>query len=121
MNHPWLDDYLLAKPGASKNFKAEWGWERYVLRDKLFAAICDGADGFPVITVKCEPEFGEEMRQTFPGKIVPGHYMNKIHWNSVSLVGDVPDEIIKEMIDRSYLLILHSLPKKAQKEIDENN
>ena len=25
----WLDEYLLAKPGAVKDYKPEWGWWRY--------------------------------------------------------------------------------------------
>ena len=35
MNYPWVDDYLLAKPGVSKDFKTEWGWFRYLLGDKM--------------------------------------------------------------------------------------
>ena len=45
--------------------------------------------------------------------------MNKEHWNSVYLDGDVPHAILKEMINMSYKLILNSLSKKAQKEIIE--
>lgn len=47
--------------------------------------------------------------------------MNKVHWNSVYLDGDVPDDILKQMIDMSYNLIFNSLSKKVQKEILEGN
>ena len=43
--------------------------------------------------------------------------MNKIHWNSVDLNGNVPDSVIKEMIDESYKLVLESFSKKKQKEL----
>jgi hypothetical protein len=41
--------------------------------------------------------------------------------NSVYLDGDVPDDILKQMIDMSYNLIFNSLSKKIQKEILEGN
>ena len=40
MKYEWLDQYLLDKPGAEKDFKIEWGWHRYMVRGKLFAAVC---------------------------------------------------------------------------------
>ena len=40
MKYEWLDEYLLALPGAEKDYKPEWGWFRYMLRGKLFAAVC---------------------------------------------------------------------------------
>ena len=39
-NYPWLDGYLLSKPGAEQDFKVEWQWERYLVRGKMFAAVC---------------------------------------------------------------------------------
>jgi predicted DNA-binding protein (MmcQ/YjbR family) len=49
--------------------------------------------------------------------IVTGYYMNKEHWNSVYLDVDVPDAILKQMIDMSYDLVFNSLSKKLQKQI----
>ncbi len=43
--------------------------------------------------------------------------MNKEHWNSVYLEGNVPDDVFKQMIDMSYNLVLNSLSKKLIKEI----
>ena len=33
-----VDAYLHAKPGAEKDFKAEWEWWRYLVGGKMFAA-----------------------------------------------------------------------------------
>jgi predicted DNA-binding protein (MmcQ/YjbR family) len=44
--------------------------------------------------------------------------MNKEHWNSIYIGGKVTDEVVKQMIDMSYSIILNSLSKKVQKEID---
>ena len=40
MKYGWLDEYLLAKKGVRKDFKAEWNWLRYMVGDKMFAAVC---------------------------------------------------------------------------------
>lgn len=114
--YPWLVDYLLSKAGAESDFKAEWQWTRFMIKGKMFAAFCADESECPLITVKCEPDFNFELRNTFPD-IIPGYYMNKVHWNSIKVNGDVPDNIIKEMCDRGYNLILKSLPKKVREEV----
>lgn len=43
--------------------------------------------------------------------------MNKIHWNPVKADGEVPDDILKDMLDKSYQLVLSSFSRKKQKEI----
>lgn len=116
MNYEWLDEYLLSKSGVTKDFKEEWEWDRYLLNGKMIAAICTDKTGKDIITLKCEPLFGEELRVQYED-IIPGYYMNKVHWNSVYLKGEVPDEVIKDMIDQSYELIFSKLSKKVQNEI----
>ena len=116
MNYPWLDEYLLSKKSVKKDFKIEWQWDRYQIGNKLFAAICYGENGKQILTVKCEPEFGTYLRANY-SDITPGYYMNKIHWNSVDLNGNVPESIIKDMIEQSYKLVLNSFSKKRQIEL----
>lgn len=45
--------------------------------------------------------------------------MSKKHWNSVYTKEDVSDKLIFQMIDNSYGLIVASLTKKLQKELEE--
>lgn len=115
MRYPWFDEYCLSKPAAKKDFKAEWNWTRYLVGGKMFAAVVCNESGTAVfLTLKCEPEFGDYLRRTFPG-ITAGYYMNKVHWNTIWFdKKEVPDEIVREMTDRSYRLIFSSLTKKAQ-------
>jgi predicted DNA-binding protein (MmcQ/YjbR family) len=49
--------------------------------------------------------------------IVPGYHLNKTHWSSMFLNGDVPEMVLKQMLDASYELIFNSLSKKIQNEI----
>ena len=119
MKYPWIDAYLLQKPAVQKDFKEEWGWYRYQIGGKLFAAVCLDETGKPYyITLKLEPMDGDFCRQQYPD-VLPGYYMNKVHWNSIKPDKGVPYEVIKDMCERGYNLILNSLPKKVQKEISD--
>jgi len=118
--YPWLENYILAKVGVESDFKLEWEWTRFMIRGKMLVAFCaDGTDN-ALITVKCEPDFNVSLRNTYPD-IIEGYYMNKVHWNSIKVSGDVPDEVIKAMCDRAYNLILKSFSKKVQNEILTDN
>ena len=112
----WLDEYCRALKGTVKDFKEEWNATRYLLDGKMYALCGTDNTGRPVITLKLEPLHGSYLRQRYED-IIPGYYMNKLHWNSVYLDGDVPDNILRDMIDRSYAIVFASLTKKAQKEI----
>ena len=119
----WLEEYLLSKPGAEKDFKAEWGWFRYMVRGKLFAAVCTPGPQYAqynertMIMLKCEPELAELFRAQYPD-VIPGFYCDKRNWNSVYLDGEVPEDVFRGMCDMSYKLIFSKLPKKVQKEIE---
>ncbi len=116
MNYPWLDAYCLSKKGAVKDYKMEWEAIRYMVGGKMF--VMQGSDnkGRSIITVKLEPVFGEFLRDRYPD-ITPGYYMNKMHWNSLDLNGTVPDDVVKDMLDKSYELVLKSLSKQQQNAI----
>ena len=88
-------------------------------RRKMFAAIClDDQDQPYYITLKLEPLEGEFWRKQYDD-IIPGYYMNKTHWNSVKANGAVPDDILRNLLDKAYKIVLGSLSKKKQKEIIE--
>ncbi len=117
MKYEWIDSYLLNKKGVTKDFKIEWNWIRYQIGGKMFAAICLDSDDEPhYITLKLNPDEGEFLRQQFDD-IIPGYYMNKTHWNSINPDGEVPDDLLKEMLDKSYQLVLSSFSRKKQEEI----
>ena len=104
MKYPWIDDYLLKKPGVTKDLKVEWNWIRYMIGGKMFAAVLLGEDGEPYyINLKLEPSEGDFLRQQYED-IIPGYYSNKKHWNSIKPDGAVPDWLLKEMLDKSYIL-----------------
>ena len=119
MQYTWIDEYLLDKPGVTKDLQKDWNWIRYQIGGKMFAAIClDDKDEPYYITLKLEPLEGDFLRQKYED-IIPGYYMNKMHWNSIKADGKVPGDLLRDLLDKSYRLVLSSFSKKKQKEITE--
>lgn len=121
MKYPWIDGYLMQKPGVTRDLQKDWNWIRYHIGGKMFAAVCrDDEDQPYYITLKLEPLEGEFWRGQYED-IIPGYYMNKTHWNSIKADGEVPEDLLKDLLDKAYQLVLKSLSKKMQKEILENS
>ena len=125
-NHPWLDEYLLKKPGATKDFKAEWGWHRYKVGGKMFAGAMRPSDKYDpsyaeknLLNLKCDPLLAERLREEYED-VLPGFYSDKRTWNSINLDGTIPEAQLKLMIDDSYRLVFDKLTKKLQRKITEN-
>ena len=119
MKYEWIDDYLLQKTGVTKDLQKDWNWMRYQIGGKMFAAVCRDDDDNPYyITLKLDPLEGDFLRSQYED-IIPGYYMNKTHWNSVKADGEVPDDLVKDMLDKAYGLVLGGLSKKKQREILE--
>lgn len=117
MQYSWLDEYLLAKPGVTRDLQKDWNWIRYLIGGKIFLAVClDDANEPYYITLKLDPAEGDFLRQQYED-ILPGYYMNKIHWNSVKYGGAVPDDLLRSLADKSYALVLGSFSKKRQAEL----
>lgn len=123
--YEWLDEYLLSKPGAAKDFKEEWQWLRYQVGGKLFAAMMHPAEkydpayaGKDLLNLKCDPMLADMLRKTHK-EVLPGFYSDKRSWNSVDLSGKLSDGQLKQMCDESYRLVFEKLTKKLQKEILE--
>jgi len=120
--YPWLDSYLRGKAGAAYDYKEEWSWHRYQVGGKMFAAICrpdakyQPYGGRELISLKADPHMSELLRADH-ADILPGFYMDKAHWNSVYLDGEVPEDLLRRLVDISYRLVFSKLTKKAQKEI----
>jgi predicted DNA-binding protein (MmcQ/YjbR family) len=104
------------KKGVEKDFKVEWNMVRYMIRGKMFLSVGNNKEGNPIITLKLKPEHGIALRDQY-SCIVPGYYSNKVHWNSIDMQGNVPEELLRSLVDEAYQLILGSLSRKTQREI----
>ena len=68
---------------------------------------------FDFCCIKCDPNESGELQARYSG-ITPGWHMNKKHWISVYFNQDVPDKEIKELVKKSYDIIVKSLTKKER-------
>ena len=122
MRYEWLDESLLSLPGAEKDYKPEWGWFRYMLRGKLFAAVCSPGPehkiygGHDLVNLKCDPARAELLRAAYPD-ILPGFYSDKRTWIACFLDGELPDDLLRELCADSHRLVLEKLPQYVQRKI----
>ena len=122
VKYEWLDEYLMSMPGAEKGFKAEWGWQRYMVRGKLFAAVCaPGPEhkvygGHELVNLKCDPRLSELLRAEYPD-LLPGFYCDKRLWVAALLDGELPGDVLRDLCRRSYGLVTDKLPKSVRKEL----
>ena len=87
-------------PGAQTDQPFEGDFVSTIARHgdsrKWFAA-CLQWNGRDIVNLKCDMLRGEFWRGQFTG-VVPGYHMNKQHWITVFLDGDVPDDILEAML-----------------------
>lgn len=115
MNIEEFHEYCLTKTAVTEEFP--FGPDTLVLKvgGKVFAL--SGLDN-PIFSVnlKCSPEYAEELRENYE-EIQPGYHMNKKHWNTVNFEGNIPDELLRQLIDHSYELVVRGIPKSKRKEL----
>ena len=87
----------------------------YKIKGKMFALITENDKGCRV-NLKAQPSDVEVLVDEFVA-ITPGYHMNKRHWITVQLGGDVPASMVEDLADKSYQLIVSKLTKKLQLEL----
>lgn len=114
-------DYCLAKKAVEETFPFDEDTLVFKVGGKMFAlsSLREWESGKASVNLKCDPDRAAELRAEY-SDIEPGYHMSKVHWNTVSLGGDVSDKLLRELIDHSYDLVFSSLAKKMQKEILES-
>lgn len=109
-HYSWLEDYMLAKAGAVKDYQPSWRSHRFLVGSKLFAFTVKDSERRPALNLKCDPMLALDYRSRFQS-IQPGYHMNKVHWISLLLKGKTPDATVMELVDISYALVFSSLNK----------
>jgi predicted DNA-binding protein (MmcQ/YjbR family) len=105
-----LKTRCLGLPGASEEFPFGDEVSVFKVGGKMFA-LCSLDAGPPLrLSVKCDPELAAQLRSAYPA-IRPGYHLNKRHWNTLTLDGSLPDELVTDLLGDSYDLVVASLPK----------
>ena len=121
MNIEELRDFCISKKGVTEHFPFDDVTLVFKVMNKMFAlsGLDDWEKGVQKINLKCNPENAIALREEYDG-INSGWHMNKVHWNTVTLNNsDVSDDLVRELIDHSYDLVVASLPKKTKKELED--
>jgi predicted DNA-binding protein (MmcQ/YjbR family) len=107
-----LREHCLSLTGAAETFPFGPETSAFKVSGKIFAL--SGLDQVPLrISLKCEPDLAEQLRETHAA-VRPGYHLNKRHWNTVVVDGSLTDQMIKDMVEDSYDLVVSSLPHARQ-------
>jgi predicted DNA-binding protein (MmcQ/YjbR family) len=68
------------------------------------------------VSVKCEPDLAVQLRNSYSA-IRPGYHLNKRHWNTITLDGTISDQLVRDLIEDSYDLVVSALPKRTQAQL----
>jgi len=115
MNIEEFREFCLNKHQVTEEFP--FGPETLVFKvaGKIFALT--GLDNSTfTVNLKCDPTYAEELRENFP-EVRPGYHMNKKHWNTVQFDGALPENLLVELINHSYELVVNSLPLSTRKKL----
>jgi len=103
-----LRDLCLAFPGAAETFPFGPRTSVFKVAGKMFA-LSQLAERPLRVSLKCEPELAEQLRTTHPA-VTPGYHLNKRHWNTVIIDGSIPEQMVRDMVEDSYDLVVSKLP-----------
>jgi len=115
MNPSALRDHCLSFAGAEETFPFGPETSVFKVAGKMFALSQLDAESLRV-SLKCEPELAEALR-TAHAAVLPGYHLNKRHWNTVTIDGSLPDNVVRDMIEDSYDLVVSKLPRSAALEV----
>lgn len=103
MNHKTVEAYLLSMPNAKLDYPFGEGVAVYKVDDKMFALIQEGKE--PVrISLKCDPQLSLVLRDKYE-TVMEGYHLNKKHWNTIILSGQLEWDDVKGLILHSYNLV----------------
>lgn len=110
--------YCLEKKKSTEEFPFGETTLVFKVSGKMFLLI--GLDNRPLqFNVKCDPDLAAELREMY-SSVIPAFHMNKKHWNTVIINGQLNAKLIREMIDASYDLVVNTLPLKERKKLGKN-
>jgi predicted DNA-binding protein (MmcQ/YjbR family) len=110
-----LRRYCLSFPGAEETFPFGPNTSVFKVAGKMFALTQLEANSLRV-SLKCEPELAEGLRAAHP-EVLPGYHLNKRHWNTVIVDGSLSEQMIQDLIEDSYDLVVSRLPESCRREL----
>jgi predicted DNA-binding protein (MmcQ/YjbR family) len=107
LDHKTVEEYVLSFPNSRRDYPFGEDVAVYKTKvgdeEKMYALIPEGKD--PVsISLKCDPQLAELLREKYE-TVMPGYHLNKKHWNTIVVTGQMPWDEVKSLILLSYNLV----------------
>ena len=103
MNHKSVEDYILSLPNARLDYPFGEDVAVYKVGDKMFALVNENKTPLQ-LSLKCDPVLSKVLREKYT-EVMPGYHLNKNHWNTLVLSGQLQWEHVKDLIKHSYSLV----------------
>jgi len=101
MNIESLREYCISKKDVTESFPFGDDTLVFKTQGRIFALA--NLEGDLSVNLKCDPGLAIELRERY-SSVMPGYHMNKKHWNTIVLTGQLPLEEIQGLIFHSYNL-----------------
>ncbi len=109
-------EIALELPGATHDCPFEGDFDSTVLRHgatgKWFGLLMkaprdrvglEGPGSADILNLKCDPMVSYGLFREYPD-ILPAYHMNKVHWITLRLEGDLPEDVVRTLIEMSFHL-----------------
>lgn len=119
MNIQQLYDYCLSKKEVIESFPFDHVTLVFKVLGKVFliTGLKSWETGESAISVKCDPDYAQELRAEYDS-IEPGYHMNKKHWNTIRIYkGELDTKLILKLIDHSYDCVVKGMTKKQREQL----
>lgn len=103
LDHKTVEEYVLSMPSAKLEYPFGEDVAVYKVNDKMFALIAEKSDPLR-LSLKCDPKLAEVLREKYE-TVMQGYHLNKKHWNTIVLTGQLDLDEIKGMVRHSYNLV----------------
>ena len=103
MDHKTVEQYLLSFPNAKLDYPFGENTAVYKVNDKMFALLAENK--IPLrLSLKCDPLLSQTLREKYES-VMAGYHLNKKHWNTIVLSGQLSWEEVQDLIRLSYNLV----------------
>lgn len=103
MDHKTVEAHILSLPNAKLDYPFGEGVAVYKVGDEMFALIEEQSSPLR-ISLKCDPLLAKTLRERYES-VLPGYHLNKKHWNTLILTGQLTWEEVQDLIRHSYELV----------------
>lgn len=104
MDAEQIREYVLQKEEVTEGFPFGEDTLVFKVKGKMFLLVALTASPLQ-FNVKCDPGLATELREQYPGSVLPGYHMNKKHWNTIIIDGSLSKQQLMQMINDSYKLV----------------